>query len=37
MKVFGIHSRNAELNLENEDFLTADENLEKALNILEEG
>lgn len=37
MKVFGIHTVNAEINLEKEDFLTADESLEKALEMLEEG
>jgi len=25
LKIFGIHSKNAEINLEKEDYLTADE------------
>ena len=34
LKVFGIHTKNAEISLDKEDYLTADEALREAIELL---
>jgi hypothetical protein len=36
LKVFSIHSRNAEINLLKEDYLTADEELTRGIDMLDD-
>lgn len=36
IKVFSIHSRNAEINLQKEDYLNADEEITKGIEMLED-
>ena len=36
MKVFSIHSKNAQINLEKEDYLNADDELTKGLEMLDD-
>ena len=36
LKVFSIHSKNAEISLDKEDYLTADEELTRAIEFLTE-